>query len=404
MKILMINSVCGIKSTGRICVDIARKLEEMGNEVKIAYGREYVPEQYEKYAVRIGTEKDVKIHGIKARLFDASGLGSTKSTKKFLEWVKEYDPDIIHLHNIHGYYINIKILFNYIKKSNKKIIWTLHDCWTFTGHCAYFDMVSCDKWKVECNNCTQKSQYPTSFLFDFSRKNYNLKKNFFCNIENLVIVTPSEWLKKLVKQSILKEYRVNTIYNGVNTAVFRYRKESDIVKAKYGIQNKKVILGVAAVWDQRKGLNEFIKLSRLIDKDKYSIILVGLSKKQINELPDSIIGIERTDSIDELAMVYSAAEVYFNPTFEDNYPTTNLEAISCGTPVITYDTGGSVESAKQYGAVVEKGNVERVYDIIENKEYAKLSPVVDNTVFINQYIKLYESVYYEKKENISGEL
>ena len=404
MKILMINSVCGIKSTGRICVDIARKLEKMGNEVKIAYGREYVPEQYEKYAVRIGTEKDVKIHGIKARLFDASGLGSAKSTKKFLEWVEEYDPDIIHLHNIHGYYINIKILFDYIKKSNKKIIWTLHDCWTFTGHCAYFDMVSCDKWKVGCNKCVQKSQYPTSLLFDFSRKNYNLKKNIFCNIENLVIVTPSEWLKKLVKQSILKEYRVNTIYNGVNTAVFRYRKESDIVKVKYGIQNKKVILGVAAVWDQRKGLNEFIKLSRLIDKDKYSIILVGLSKKQINELPDSVIGIERTDSIDELAMVYSAAEVYFNPTFEDNYPTTNLEAISCGTPVITYDTGGSVESAKQYGAVVEKGNVERVYEIIENKEYAKLSPVVDNTVFINQYIKLYESVYYEKKENISGEL
>lgn len=402
MKILMINSVCGIKSTGRICVDIARKLEEMGNEVKIAYGREYVPEQYEKYAVRIGTEKDVKIHWIKARLFDASGLGSTKSTKKFLEWVKEYDPDIIHLHNIHGYYINIKILFNYIKKSNKKIIWTLHDCWTFTGHCAYFDMVSCDKWKAGCNNCAQKSQYPTSYLFDFSRKNYNLKKNIFCNIENLVIVTPSEWLKKLVKQSILKEYRVNTIYNGVNTAVFRYRKESDIVKAKYGIQNKKVILGVAAVWDQRKGLNEFIKLSRLIDKDKYSIILVGLSKKQIKELPDNIIGIERTDSIDELAMLYSAAEVYFNPTFEDNYPTTNLEAISCGTPVITYDTGGSVESAKQYGAVVEKGNVKRVYDIIENEEYIKLSPIVDNTEFINQYIKLYESVYYEKKENISG--
>lgn len=401
MKILMINSVCGIKSTGRICTDIARKLEEMGNEVKIAYGREYVPEQYEKYAVRIGTEKDVKIHGIKARLFDASGLGSTKSTKKFLEWVKEYDPDIIHLHNIHGYYINIKILFDYIKKSNKKIIWTLHDCWTFTGHCAYFDMASCDKWKVGCNKCAQKSQYPTSLLFDFSRKNYNLKKKIFCDIENLVIVTPSEWLKNLVKQSILKEYRVDTIYNGVDTAVFSYRKESDIVKAKYGIQNKKVILGVAAVWDQRKGLNEFIKLSRLIDKDKYSIILVGLSKKQIKELPDNIIGIERTDSIDELAMLYSAAEVYFNPTFEDNYPTTNLESISCGTPVITYDTGGSVESAKQYGAVVDKGNVKRVYDVIENEEYVKLSPIVDNTVFINQYIKLYESVYYEKKENIS---
>ena len=152
MKVLMINSVCGIRSTGRICTDIAEELEKQGHDVKIAYGRETVPEKYQKYAVRIGTDLDVKLHGIKTRLFDRHGFGSKRATKKFIKWVEEYDPDVIHLHNLHGYYINIKILFDYLKKANKKVVWTLHDCWAFTGHCTHFDFVGCNKWKCKC--CT----------------------------------------------------------------------------------------------------------------------------------------------------------------------------------------------------------------------------------------------------------
>mgnify|MGYP000231854880 FL=1 len=156
MKVLMINVVCGIRSTGRICTDLAIALEKQGHEVRIAYGRETVPEQFQKYAVRIGTDLDVKLHGIKARLFDRAGFGSRKATEKFIEWVKKYDPDIIHLHNIHGYYIDVERLFKYLRTCGKKIIWTLHDCWSFTGHCVYFDYIVCDKWKNGCFYCPQK--------------------------------------------------------------------------------------------------------------------------------------------------------------------------------------------------------------------------------------------------------
>ena len=175
----MINSVCGIRSTGRICTDIASELEAQGHQVKIAYGRENVPEQFQRYAVRIGNDLDMRLHGVKARLLDASGFGSKSATKRFIKWVKDYDPDVIHLHNIHGYYINIEILFNYLKNSGKPVVWTLHDCWAFTGHCAYFDFAGCEKWKTGCYGCPLKKSYPSSILIDRSKKNYIQKKRLF---------------------------------------------------------------------------------------------------------------------------------------------------------------------------------------------------------------------------------
>ena len=383
----MINVVCGIRSTGRICTDLATALEAQGHEVKIAYGRENVPEQFQKYAVRIGSDLDVKFHGVKSRLLDGAGFGSKKATGKFIEWVKEYDPDVIHLHNIHGYYINVEVLFNYLKVCGKKIIWTLHDCWAFTGHCVYFDYVGCDEWKTGCEHCPQKSEYPARIGPDMSRNNYVKKRELFTGISNMTLVTPSQWLADLISESYMKDYLTKVIHNGVDTDVFKPTESN--VKEKYNCQGKKIVLGVAAVWDKRKGLNSFVELSKLLD-DSYKIILVGLSKEQIEKLPKNIIGIERTNSVKELAELYTAADVFVNPTLEDNYPTTNLEAIACGTPVVTFDTGGSPESAEMYGVSVPKKDIDGLVTTIEKvRIITKRTTDIDYKNTVQKYIKLY---------------
>ena len=337
----MINSVCGIRSTGRICTDLAQELEKQGHEVKIAYGRESVPDEFHKYAVRIGDDLDVKIHGLMARLFDASGFGSKVATKKFISWVKEFDPDIIHLHNIHGYYINIEVLFEYLKTCGKKIIWTLHDCWAFTGHSAFCDAAHCEKWEKGCSDCSQIKEYPKSYR-DNSKANWKRKKYCFTGVPNLTIVTPSHWLAGLVKRSFLKEYPVKVIHNGIDTSKFRPLKND--FRQVYGLENKFILLGVSSVWNDLKGYSDFIKLSSMLS-DEYRIVLVGLNKQQIEALPENIIGIEKTNSIKELAYIYSSADLFLNLTYCDNYPTVNLEARACGLPVVTYNTGGSPESA-----------------------------------------------------------
>lgn len=386
MRVLMINVVCGIRSTGRICTDLATELEAQGHEVKIAYGREEVPEQFQKYAVRIGTDFDVLTHGIRARIIDGAGFGSKHATEKFIEWVKQYDPDIIHLHNLHGYYINIEVLFRYLKTCGKKIIWTLHDCWAFTGHCVYFDYVGCDRWKSGCGHCPQKKEYPERIGPDLSKKHFLLKERLFTGVPNMILVTPSKWLKKLILNSYLKEYETIVMHNGIDTEVFRPVKSN--IKEKYGCQNKKIVLGVAAVWDKRKGLDTFIELSKELPLS-YQIVLVGVSKKQMGELPDNIIGIERTNNLQELVQIYSAADVFVNPTLEDNYPTTNLEAIACGIPVISYDTGGSGESAEMYGCVVDKNIKELVCAIESINQISPVKLELDYHNVVKRYFELY---------------
>ena len=363
MKVLMINVVCGIRSTGRICTDLASALEEQGHEVKIAYGRENVPEKYQKNAVRIGNDFDVKLHGIKARLSDGCGWGSKNATTRFIEWVREYDPDIIHLHNIHGYYINIEILFSYLRTCGKKIIWTLHDCWAFTGHTAYCDVVGCDRWITGCHDCPCLKQYPTSFI-DRSKENWKKKKQIMDRIPNLTIVTPSEWLAGLVRKSFLAQYPVVVIHNGIDTSQF-YPMESDF-KARYGINDKKMLLGVATSWDDMKGYSDFLRLADALGEE-YAVVLVGLTKKQIDRLPKSVIGIERTNTISELAQIYSAADLFLNLSYCENYPTVNLEAIACGTPVLSYDVGGCSETLlPTSGKTTMKGDLREVIIQVEN--------------------------------------
>lgn len=384
----MINSVCGIRSTGRICTDLAEVLVENGYEVKIAYGRETVPEKYQKYAVRIGTDIDNKIHAIQTRLFDTHGFGSKKATADFLKWADKYDPDILHLHNIHGYYINFEMLFDWIKsRPQMKVIWTLHDCWAFTGHCAYFTAVDCNKWKTQCKCCPQLKSYPTCNFNGNVETNFKRKKSAFTGVKNMSLVTPSKWLAGLVKESFLKDYPVEVINNGIDTSIFK-PTPSDFRK-RYHIEDKKVLLGVAAVWDERKGLNDFVKLSKMLDDD-YKIVLVGLSEKQIKEVPDNIIKISRTNSAVELAEIYTAADVFLNLTYEDNYPTVNLEAQACGTPVITYDTGGSVESACPNGIVIKKNNLDNLSKTIS----ALFKSILNSTDFSSKILLMrYVDVY-----------
>lgn len=390
MKVLMINVVCGIRSTGRICTDLATALEAEGHEVKIAYGREYVPEQYRKYAVRIGTNLDVKLHGVKARFFDACGFGSKKASEKFIEWVKEYDPDVIHLHNLHGYYINIEVLFNYLRTCGKKIIWTLHDCWAFTGHTAYCDAIGCERWKKGCFNCPLKNEYPRSYI-DRSKENWAKKKKLMTGIANMTIVTPSNWLAGFVKESFLKEYPVHVIHNGIDSTQFKPLPNE--LKEHFGIKGETMILGVASAWNEYKGYSDYIKLADILG-DRYQVVLVGLTEEQKNNLPANVLGITRTNSVKELAQIYSAADIVLNLSKTENYPTVNLESMCCGTPVITYDVGGSKESVEPSGGiVVARGNIWAVVEAIKSKKakcnFNRIN--ADYTKAIREYIALVQN-------------
>lgn len=343
MRILMINSVCGIRSTGRICTNLAKQFEEEGNEVKIAYGRvEGVPEHLKKYAVRIGTNWDLKMHALKTRILDQHGFGSKRATKRFLEWAEQYNPDMVWLHNIHGYYINVEMLFDWIKKRPQmKVKWTLHDCWAFTGHCSYFTAVQCDKWETQCERCPQKNKYPASWFVDNCAENFQRKKAAFIGVSNLTLVTPSKWLADLTKKSFLCQYPTEVLYNTIDTTVFKPTPSN--FREKYGLEGKKIILGVASTWEERKGFFDFLLLADALDESSY-IVLVGLNNAQMKQCKSNMLGIQRTNSTQELAEIYTAADVFFNPTYEDNYPTVNLEAEACGTCVITYRTGGASET------------------------------------------------------------
>ena len=387
-RILFINSVCN-GSTGKICKDLYDLASENDFECCIAYGRGNAPEGYN--TIKIGNQLDIYMHVLKTRLFDAHGLGSKRATKLFLKRVDEYRPDIIHLHNIHGYYIHVGLLFEYLKKHEEiKVIWTLHDCWSFTGHCSNFIFKNCNKWQNECINCPQKNEYPSCLLFENSKRNFIKKKQFFTILENLTIVTPSKWLASLCKKSFLSKYSIKIINNGINIDNFKYTNL--YLKDKYSLKDKKVILGVASIWDNRKGLNDFLELSKRLNK-RYHIVLVGLNDKQQKELPDNVLGIQRTENIDELASWYSESDILFNPTLDDNYPTVDLEAQACGTPVLAYNSGGTKETLFSTSEIVKDVNefLKKIDYIDEmKKNYEIHLDKLDAKLLFRQYIDLYD--------------
>lgn len=388
MKLVQINTVCN-GSTGKIMGDIQRTANNNGFETISFYGRRkgYKDLKCEK----IGGFLSFWLHVFLTTVFDMHGHGSYFKTNKLVKRLKEEKPDIIHLHNIHGYYLNYKVLFKYLKNEYKgKIFWTFHDCISFTGHCAYFDFVKCNKWKKQCYRCPNKKKYPISLFMDRSYKNYLEKKELFAGLNNLTIITPSNWLNRLVKESFLKDYKVITINNEINLNIFKPTRDNSI-KEKYNIpENKKILLGVASVWEERKGLKDYIELSKQIDS-KFIIVLVGLNKKQIRKMRkfENIIAIERTENQLELAKLYSIATWFLNLTYEDNYPTVNLESIACGTPVITYDTGGCKEQVNEnVGFVISVGDISKIKQLINKENKIKYEKTSKNK--IEEIIKLYK--------------
>jgi glycosyltransferase involved in cell wall biosynthesis len=323
-------------STGRIMRGISEAAAEEGFSAYCAYGRGDMTQFDSETDILIGSQPEVYAHALYTRLTNKNGFGSKHATKAFLKKLTELQPDIIHLHNIHGYFINIQLLFEYLRESEVSVIWTLHDCWSFTGHCGYFDAVGCEKWKTGCFKCPQLQTAGSKGLIDSSKWNWQRKRELFTSLPNgqMTTVTPSKWLAGLTGQSYMQKYPTIVVNNGINTKVFK-PTTSDFRDA-YSIVDKVVLLGVASTWDHRKGLRDFIDLSLLLD-ERYKIILVGLSSKQLSQLPDNILGFPRTESLDDLAQIYSAADVYLNLSCEETMGLTTVEALACGTPVIVYN-------------------------------------------------------------------
>lgn len=336
MKIVQINATCGEGSTGKICVDISKLLSDRNIENYIIYcgKRSDYP-----LGIRCGNEREIKLQALRSHFFGYYGFNSERITKRILTRLDEIKPDVVHIHNVHGHNCNLEMLLNYLRDHQIKVLWTFHDCWAFTAYCPHFTMVRCDKWIDGCFNCPQRKEY--SFFFDRSEKLYEKKKKLIENLD-LTIITPSQWLANLVEQSFFKKCPVKVINNGIDIDVFK-PTPSDFRK-KHGIPNDKyIVLGVAFGWGVRKGLDVFVELSKHLDGKKYQIVLVGTDDKTDKQLPDNIISIHRTQNQSELAEIYTAADVFANPTREEVFGLVNVEALACGTPGVTFNTGGSLE-------------------------------------------------------------
>lgn len=369
MRILFINTTCGRGSHGKICAQLAQEYMAQGHECRIAYGRDDVPVELDSLAVRIGSQASVYMHVFLTRLFDKHGFGSVFATKQFVEWADEFDPDILWMHNVHGYYLNLPILFRWIKsRPQMKVKWTLHDCWAFTGHCTNFSACKCEKWKNGCAHCIQKKEYPNSYFIDASRRNYRRKKAMFTGIPGMTLYTPSEWLADIVRQSFLGTYSVKVMSNPIDKQIFTHRPSN--FREKHQLCDKKIVLGVANAWQRSKGLFDFCEVANRLDKS-YQVILVGLTDKQKKMLPENVLGLGKTNNAVELAEIYSAADVFVNPSVEETFGMTVYEAALCGTPIIVYAGTACEEVARMYHGHVIEANVDALYHQIISMELRK---------------------------------
>lgn len=332
-------------STGRIAEQIGREARRRGHESVIAFGRHSGICSSSTH--RIGGKASLLWHGIESFVADRHGLASRVSTRKFIRWIEQQNPDAIGLHNIHGYYLNYPLLFDYLRHANIPVVWTMHDCWAFTGHCAYYGRFDCYKWLEHCYECPMTGYYPKS-LIDLSRQNFELKRKSFSGVKDLLIVTPSRWLGHDIKRSILSQYPVKVIHNGIDI---------DIFKPGSQLSTSPIVLGVANRWPSNKGFGDFMKMRALLPS-RFRIVMVGVTEAQSRMLPDGIEGVPATNSVDELVSWYQRSSVFVNPTYNDNFPTANIEALACGVPVVTYQTGGSPEAVDNLtGRVVAQGDI-----------------------------------------------
>ena len=395
MKVVQINATCGIGSTGKICMGISGMMTAEGIENYVLFSS-----RTNGYPLGIACSNDhyIKLQALRSRILGNMGFNSRKATRKMIRELERVGPDIVHLHNIHGHDCDLELLFTFFRRKKTKLIWTFHDCWTFTGYCTYYDMAKCDRWKTTCGDCPQKKA--SSWFFDRSRALHMKKKHLFSGLD-LTIVTPSQWLAEQVRGSFFRDHPVHVIYNGIDLSVFRPTAGS--FREKYGIpEDKKIVLGVAFGWGARKGLDVLIELARRLDSSRYQMVLVGTDDAVDRLLPPQILSIHRTQDQTELAEIYTAADVFVNPTREEVLGLTNIEANACGTPVVTFRSGGSPECIDgSSGIVVEQEDLQAMLDAIrhicEEKPFlaevcrarAKLFDKNDRLV---EYVRLYESV------------
>lgn len=401
MKLLQINSTANWGSTGRIAEQIGNVAISLGWDSYIAYGR-YANKSNSRL-IKIGDKVDSAWHLMCARLFDCQGLCSRKATKRLVEQIEHIKPDLIHLHNIHGYYLNYEILFKYLRNTGIPVVWTLHDCWTFTGHCAHFSYDKCEKWKKECKECPLKGEYPSSLLLDRSRKNFLCKKSLFSSLENMAVVSVSKWLDSMVDASFLTDKQRHVIYNGIDVKVFSPMTDIDELREKYNLQNKKVLIGVASVWDKYKGYDDYLRLHEMLP-DNTQLIMVGLSEKQLNALPEGIIGLQRTQNVEELVKLYSLADIVLNLSYQETFGLTTVEGFACGTPGVVYNKTASPELIDEScGKIVEAGNMVQllsaITEILSNDKSHYSTACRQRAVALynkneryEDYIKLYESL------------
>lgn len=391
MKIVQLNATSGKGSTGKIVMAVSRLLDEKSVENYIFFS---LKESDHTNSIRYTTPGSIKIHTLISRILGNYGFENKRDTRKLLSYLKEIQPDVIHLHNIHSHDCNLQMLFDYIRENGIKTYWTFHDCWAFTGYCPHFDMIGCNRWKTQCRNCPQKKEY--SWFFDRSKSNFQKKKALFAGVD-LTIVTPSRWLSNQVKESFLKEHPVRVIHNGIDLTIFCPRESN--FRETHNCQDKTILLGVAFGWGEKKGLDVFLELAKRLD-EKYQIVLVGTNEKIDKQLPENIISIHRTNNQAELAEIYTAADLFVNPTREENYPTVNMEALACGTPVLTFQTGGSGEMIDEScGSSVPRNDIDgmhrEIVRICENKPYSREACLARAKAFdekdrYQEYLTLYE--------------
>ncbi len=400
MRVFQINTVYGSGSTGHIVADLKHIMEDAGEECFVAFGR---GRSEECYTSCVSNKADLYWHALFTRITDRTGLYSVHATKRMIGLIKKMRPDIIHLHNIHGYYLNIKMLFHFFKEYGRPVIWTFHDCWPFTGHCAYFEKYGkyelCNKWKKQCEKCDRISEYPKS-LTDGSRKNYIHKKEVFTEYGNISIVTVSDWLKQRVNESFLAKFPVYTIYNGVDLNVFK-QCDSEKLRIKYNLEKKKVVLGVANIWSGLKGLTDFIQLAGVLDNTEYQIVLLGVDEKVQKNIPYQILALPRTECVEELVEWYNTAEVHFNASRAETFGMTVIESLACGTPVVSYNICAMKEILDaSCGYLVDKiGDVKEAARFIRkcNKPEMKPSCIARSVAFeknmqYRKYMALYKMI------------
>jgi len=375
--LLQINSNLNSGGAGRIVEQIGKGALASGWESYAAFGRLNNPSELK--AIRIGNFSSVLIHGFKTLILDQHGLGSSIATYLLIEKIKSIKPDVIHLHGLHGYYINVDILFSYLARTEIPVVWTMHDCWAITGHCTFFSDINCSKWEKECFECPKKRNYPSSLIVDRSKRNFQMKKLLFSSVKNLTVVSVSEWLNQIMQRSFLKNADFRVILNGVDIGCFRPESQSiNNLRNKLGIGNKHMLLGVATSWGERKGWKDYMKLSEILP-DTCVIVMVGLSNRQIKMLPPEIIGIQRTESLQELRDYYTTADVILNLSYMESFGLTTVEGFACGTPSIVYNSTASPELMNnETGLIVEPGNISQLADAVnqiieKGKEYYKVN-------------------------------